>query len=532
MTMMGQTSTFVAGQHSFTAAPGALFFILGPNGTGKSALVQVIKTQLPNAIYVPGSRPSYFDNQALSLSAEALRTLSANLLNWDNSPDTRWRSVSGTQRNERAIFNLQAAEVQYKVDAANRIAANDDRDKVIADLAGKSSPLDKVNQLLKTAALPVRLTLVEAELRAQRGDSTYSIAKMSDGERSAVILAAEIVTGPEYGVFIIDEPELHLHPSISTPLLRGMMAERPSAAFIISTHELMLPEQFTNATFILVRACTWLNEAAYSWDCDVLVGGQLPESIRTDVLGARRKILFVEGEEASLDQPMYALLFPEVSVRAKGGAENVKRSVLGLRSTLSGHHLEAFGLIDNDGMDHTRIASLESEHIFPMQCWSVESLYYSSEVIACLAAAQANTMGLNTEHLVSHASSAGLAEFAKSETEVQLVSRRAEMKLRDGVSFPNRQQLPSSAVDLTLAVTNPYPAELNAYRLHLAAKAMDMLVARYPIRESGVPNAIAKSLRFRDCSDYERAALVQVASSDALADQLRNKLGAARAYLS
>jgi hypothetical protein len=52
-------------------------------------------------------------------------------------------------------------------------------------------------------------------------------------------------------------------------------------------------------------------------------GADLPHELRSDVLGARRRILFVEGTETSLDRPLYAILFPDVSVVPKGTAADV-----------------------------------------------------------------------------------------------------------------------------------------------------------------------------------------------------------------
>ena len=61
---------------------------------------------------------------------------------------------------------------------------------------------------------------------------------MSDGERSALVLIAEVVAAAAGSVFLIDEPELHLHRSIVVPLIGSMIRENPASTFIVSTHEL------------------------------------------------------------------------------------------------------------------------------------------------------------------------------------------------------------------------------------------------------------------------------------------------------
>jgi ATPase subunit of ABC transporter with duplicated ATPase domains len=97
-------------------------FIVGRNGTGKSALVHRLSGLLGDkVVYMPGSRPSYFESDSLSMTPSSRRSFSENVRNWDSNLDTRVRPISGTTRNEKAIHDLQTAETQYKLDAANQI---------------------------------------------------------------------------------------------------------------------------------------------------------------------------------------------------------------------------------------------------------------------------------------------------------------------------------------------------------------------------------------------------------------------------
>jgi ATPase subunit of ABC transporter with duplicated ATPase domains len=211
---------------------GTAVYVLGRNGTGKSALVHNIVGQLPRAIYIPGSRPSYFDNDSLQLTPAARRQMESSWLQWDRQPHTRYRPINGTQRNERAILDLQSGETQFKVDAANEIKAYGASAGAIARLQSEQSPFDRVNALMRQANLPTQILMSGGELLAQRQGSPYSIAKMSDGERAALIMAADVVSAPSASVFLIDEPELHLHRSIVFPLIAALLRERPDCAFV------------------------------------------------------------------------------------------------------------------------------------------------------------------------------------------------------------------------------------------------------------------------------------------------------------
>jgi ATPase subunit of ABC transporter with duplicated ATPase domains len=160
-------------------SPGAPLFILGRNGTGKSALVQSFIAQLGGkAIYLPGARPSYFDNENLSINPFSRKQLGTNLKAWENTPDIRWKSTGGTSRNERAIHDLLTAEIQYEHSAVREIAKDGKDSGAVARLQVRTSPLDRANALLEQANLPVKVVVESAELRAMRGSISYSIAKM------------------------------------------------------------------------------------------------------------------------------------------------------------------------------------------------------------------------------------------------------------------------------------------------------------------------------------------------------------------
>lgn len=511
-------------------------FILGRNGTGKSALVNRLSGQFgPAVVYMPGSRPSYFDSESLSLTPASRRNLEQNLRSWDALPDTRWRSISGTSRNEKAIHDLQAAETQYKIDAANEIKIDGAKSAAVARLQSSNSPLDRVNALLAQANLPISMLIDGGELRAKQSGAIYSFARMSDGERAALVFAAEVVAAPDRAIFLIDEPELHLHPSIVVPLLKALISERPECGFVVCTHELDLPGSSPSASVILVRGSTWQGGDTAAWEIDVLNDpGQIPEWLRVDLIGSRRKILFIEGTSTSLDQPLYALLFPSVSVRSRESCREVMRAVEGLRAVESLHRAQAFGLVDHDGMGADRMAELESNGIYPLPIFAVESLYYSADVLGALAVQQARIFGLPADQILAEAKAAALAALNMKGTVEHLASRIAERQMRDKLllSLPERQSMiEGSAAEVAITIASPYPAELDRINQMIAAEDVNAVVSRYPIRESKVLHNLAKALHFNGRSDYERAALTLIGADSNLRAMLKARLGNLAAQL-
>lgn len=514
-----------------TVRAGRPVFILGRNGTGKSALVNSLAANWNGkVIYMPGSRPSYFDQESLSMTPASRRQFTVNQKHYDSLPEKRWKPIEGTTTNEKAIHDLQAAETQYKLDAANQIKAEGSSSVAIARLQTDNSPLDAVNSLLAQANLTVQLKVADGELRVMRGDSLYSYARMSDGERSALVIAAEVVAAKPGMVFLLDEPELHLHSSIVVALIKALILQRPDCGFVVCTHQLDLPAAVKGGEIVLVRDCVWQDEKIASWDVDVIHDSeQIPEWLWIDVIGARRKILFIEGNnKTSLDQPLYALLFPKVSLRPCESCKDVVRAVKGLRDIAEVHRAKAFGLIDHDGMSPEQMSKFEDDGVYPLPIFAVESLIYSLEVQTAVAKQQSEMFGIDTQALLNAAKDIAIDSLKGKETKEHLASRVAERQMRDQLlsQIPTRQQLMAQDCgDLNVPVKSPYPGELARLTALVDISDIHGIVSRYPVRDSGVLNGIVKGLRLNSRDDYERAALQRIGLDANLRDALKQKLG-------
>lgn len=509
-------------------------FVMGRNGTGKSALVHYIRGLLQNKfktrlIYLPGSRPSYFDGDSLNMTANARLQFEQNSVSWDASPDIRIRPVSGTSRNERAIFDLQAAEIQYDVDAANDIKVNGRKAKSIARLQSNSSPIDRVNTLLRQSNLPIQAIIHSGEIKAQRNGNIYSISRMSDGERTALIIIAEVISAKTGSIFIIDEPELHLHRSIVVPLIAALVVERPDCTMLVSTHELELPSVHPECKIMLVRGCTWNDKTPSNWDIDIIEGADsIPDNLRVDLLGSRKKILFVEGTSASLDQPLYALLYPNASVRHRDTCTEVRRAVIGLRQVQSYHHAQAFGLVDNDGMNADFKQKLSDEGVYALPLFSVESIYYAPELLNALARKQQKILGTDAQQLLDHARERALATLRQAGKAEHLAARISERSLRDNLlaQLPTRGDLVTGRNNsISISMDSPYPEALKKVGKLIADGDLNAVIAGYPVRETGVLGDLAKSLRFQTIADYERAALTAINGDAKLKTAIKKKLG-------
>lgn len=499
-------------------------FIVGKNGSGKSALVQrIVQVNEPLMRYFPGARSVSLTSDRLSVTEDSRHRIAVNVHSYNGTPETRYRVKEALVRNDAAIYDLQAAELAHVVKGYNALLEAADPLSYRRSLKDRLSPLERVNSILALANFPIHLEIVGVQVMAVRADARFSLARMSDGERSAVFLAAEIVTAQLGSLFIIDEPEVHLHKSIAAPLIAALIAERSDCAFLICTHDLELAASFDQAKVLIVRGVTWGDEQiAVRWDIDILDGASaLSERDRVELMGARRRLLFVEGDETnSLDFPLYELLFPKVTIVPRNGCREVKEAVTGLRANEQLHWLEAFGLVDNDGMVPAGIAG-----IFQTGTNAIEGLYYSPAAILAVAEVVARIQGLNASDLVLAANTEAL-RILNSASIDHLAGRVAERRMRDAVlaSMPNRERIVAGNL-VEVRVDNPYPQERARLLGFVNQSNLADVIRNYPIKFSGVRSAIARALHQTAREDYERILLQQVSERLDLRNELRRELG-------
>ena len=441
--------------------------------------------------------------------------------NWNSQPFGRWKSQQGSLYNEVAIYTLQTLETSYKIAAADDITRHGRASEEIDRLQRQDSPLDRLNRVLAQSNLKVRLK-IGAELMVERENATYSVAKMSDGERASLLLAAEVMSAPAGSIFIIDEPEPHLHEAIVVPLISSLFNRRSDCSFIVATHRLQLIKEI-ESDVLLVRDSVWTGNSIAYWDVDLLISqSELPEEIVAQIIGSRRKILFVEGTHDSLDQPLYALLFPNVSVISREGCGEVLRAVYGIRTSMQHHRVEAFGLVDGDGLSDERVEQLAQANIFALPLYSVESVYYSKLIRDAICARQAETFSLEADALRAQAEAAGLSALRHGAVQQNLAAHACYIRMRDTLTSkaPSKKMIAEGDAIFKVELESFYPATLQRLCDLLDNNDIDGLIAGYPIRESNALKSMAEAMRFRSRSDYEAAVLALLAGDDVLREHV------------
>jgi len=506
---------------------GDSLFLLGANGTGKSSLLFPIFTaNQANAQRITAHRQTWFSTGTIELSAATRQTTGQNVRGFDTNAPSRWKDDYAKSRPSIALFDLVEAEnrrarsIASAVDAENIVLAQ--------QLSKENAPIGVISEILQSSNIPVKISVENNSLVASKaGSDPYSIAELSDGERNALLLASEVLTVAPGTLVIIDEPERHLHRSIISPLLTNLFGRRSDCAFIVSTHEVALPIDNPASKIVLVRNCSYVNNSPVAWDVDVLTEArEIDESLRRDILGGRRKVLYIEGHQTSLDEPLYSIVFPSISVIPKSGCREVINAVSGVRGEENLHWVKAFGIIDNDGRPDEEIDDFASKGIHALSVFSVESIYYHPDIQEKIAERQAAVSGADVNQMLDAARTAAIAAIANNIE--HLAERTAERALRQLIlsMLPKREDIRNglpieTRIEVAECVTN------EKIRINQLCEDNDVsgLLRLYPVRETQALGQIATSLGFQGRKQYEAAVRKLLLDDEVVLQSVRDFFG-------
>ena len=508
--------------------PGEMLFVLGANGTGKSSLMHHIAQQNRGVTRkISAHRQTWMNSDALDMTSSTKVQTEQNIQIEDRQHKSRYRDSYAAQRASMTIYELIDAE---NVRARRIAALVDDGDlDAAAEAAEKAAPITVINELLQQSNIPITISIHENErvIASKEHGLPYSAAELSDGERNALLIAGSVLTAPPNMLLIIDEPERHLHRSIISPLLSHLFEKRADCGFVVSTHDQDLPLKIPRARSLLLRSCSFNGQVVRAWDADELPADTAVDDVlKRDLLGARRKIVFVEGIESSLDKLLYSIIFPMVSVIPKGSCHDVERAVVGGRAGERFHWLRAFGIVDGDGYTSEQMQEKLERGIYALPFYSVEAIYFHPKVVRRIATRQAGVSGEDASDLAARALKAGVAAV-RSHTK-----RLGENAVKKSVRRQIMDQIPNDD-DLLhgqpITVKNDVK-EVLSQRVHELDAAVqncnwEAILTKCPVRKSGALAAISSTLGFREIRAYENAVRHLVANDNGVLSIIRGLFG-------
>lgn len=359
----------------------SLIFI-GANGSGKTRLGTWIEINSPQNNRV--HRISAQKSLALpdSTTPQSIEQAEKDLLfgnpSWSyQNKSTKFKGKPATQPlndYQKLMVYLFSDETEENAKFKRECKANGAR------LEPPVTKIDQVKELWEEI-LPHR-ELIIGGLRIQtrvkgQENKLYNSSEMSDGERVIFYLIGQCLAAPKDGIIVIDEPELHLHKSVQTPLWDAIEKLREDCLFVYLTHDVDFAAAKTAAKMVWLKSFD-----GNKWDWEQINQDEnLPDGLLIEVLGSRKPVVFVEGENGSYDVSLYRELLANFLVIPRGSCSQVIQSVKALKANTQIHHLDVYGVIDRDRRVSAEIAKLEQDSIYVLEVAEVENLFCTKEVL-------------------------------------------------------------------------------------------------------------------------------------------------------
>lgn len=218
------------------------------------------------------------------------------------------------------------------------------------------------------------------------GNDKVRALKLSKGEKTALYFIAASIFAPQGAIMFIDAPDSFLNPSLINNFWNAIEGLRPDCKFIYNTYDISFVASRTENLTIWIRSFSAENQ---SWDYQFIHPGQLPDDLLLNLIGPRRPVLFIEGDEThSLDAKLYTLVFSDYVVRPLGSCDKVIESTRAFSSLKSLHHLNSRGLVDRDRRTCKEIEYLRKKNILVPEVAEIENLFLLRGVIEVMAAKQ------------------------------------------------------------------------------------------------------------------------------------------------
>ena len=220
---------------------------------------------------------------------------------------------------------------------------------------------------------------------SRSGDSDkYPSLRLSDGEKAVLYYIGAVQYAMPDAVILVDDPETFIHRSIMQTLWNVIEELRPDCTFIYNTHDVDFASSRVDNQCVWVKA---FDPEQVAWDYEVMPSSQqFSDALYFDILGSRKPVLFVEGDDThSIDSRLYPLIFPEYTVRPLGSCNKVIESVRSFNDLRSFHRLESRGIVDRDRRSDQEVEYLLRKNIFVPNVAEIENILLLEGVIRAVA---------------------------------------------------------------------------------------------------------------------------------------------------
>ncbi len=357
--------------------------------------------------------------------------------------------------------------------------------------------------------------MVEGVLKAIRAGDEFNIDRMSDGERAALLLVGSIVVRPTSSFIVVDEPERHLNPSISGPLISAAVRMRPDLGFLFATHDLALIDWLRPDKIIHIQdsVVTSAESDTRQFTYTVLgLADALPENLRYALLGSRKALLLVEGTTSSEDRALYSHVYPGWNIVPREGWSSIVTGVAALTENEDYHWLRVAGFIDGDGRAEHERAKLAEKQVFCLPCPTIENVFLMEDVVNEMATAAhefygGETAGQRLEGLqrsVRRALEEGRRDIISRR--VTWAANRALEAQKVSVDDVRRGQDAIAAIDLA----ELWQIAETEFETAMGGSSIFEVLQLMPVKNTKVPSVAAQALGYDKAKKYYQSVLAQI----------------------
>ena len=359
-----------------------LFIFLGINGSGKSALISQLANQaneqdIPFEI-IRGYRPIEIENEVVAPTIQLTESNRAYFKQRNLDVDSRYKDPVGRAATGDILWSLISKDNKFKEEFLSLHRKGGD----VKTLG--SSPFEEINKLFFSCGIKIKIELDDfGGIVNNRNGNKYVIRSLSDGERALLLLASQVITAAERSCIFVDEPERHLHPSVTSKLLSKLLELRPDCKFFIATHDSSILSAFSQlgeeASIFVVHHLIWKDGRPFFWDIKELESATIPEDLANLLLGEPLPIIFCEGSSRSYDVRLYSILFPSMQCVSAHNSSRVIANVRAIKDLKSGgiRTPKVWGILDRDwGQRQKRCHDDFPDEIVHIGVHEIESAFF------------------------------------------------------------------------------------------------------------------------------------------------------------
>lgn len=413
-----------------------LVLLVGPNGGGKSSLLEAFNTWYKTFCHSHGSEETYtkkysnqafqphqdinvefhLDDQNLAKHKKTMyfRTAYRNdpdfMINSLNRVGTPYESLSI----DKMIQNDQTVSANYQRLISYTLSGvyeETDDTKTIKHL--REELIGQIRASMQNVFHDLVLNnfgdpLSDGSFRFQKGNvASYHYKNLSGGEKSAFDLLLDLILKVRYydnTVFFIDEPETHIHTSVQGKLVEEMLNVIPENSQLwLTTHSLGVMRSAQKIAKEFPEKVAILDFSDYDFDDEIVVTPSRLDKIVWEKflsialddfaeLIAPKTIILCEGSlsgrkrkdfDASIYNKIFASKYADVTFVSGGNSIDLQKDDhIGfqiLQNILSGSSI--FKLIDKDDKSETEVEEARQDGVLILNQRHLECYLFADEVL-------------------------------------------------------------------------------------------------------------------------------------------------------